>query len=459
LTGPIVVIGDALLDRDVDGACERVAPDAPVPVVDASTTTARPGGAALAATMLAGDGHDVVLVTALAGDAAACELLGLLRASGVDVVNLGASGGTAEKVRVRAGRLPVAGLDYGGQATEGIGPLPAGARRSIDAAASVLVADYGRGMTSSPDVRDALGAVARRVPRVWDPHPRGAPPVPGMWLATPNRAEARHFAAAVGGDSIRAHAERARWLAREWAVTAGVAVTLGSAGALLVHGDEPPLVAPCPPATGDACGAGDRFASTAAALLAGGALPSEAVIGAVAAASAFVAEGALSRFGAQDPAHHAALRARERAGGARTQRRTTVVATGGCFDILHAGHVATLEGARRLGGRLVVLLNSDASVRRLKGEGRPINTAADRAAVLRALACVDDVIVFDEDTPVAALERLRPDVFVKGGDYSSRSLPEAAAMAAWGGEVVVLPYVEGRSTTRLLSEVVQRGTS
>jgi rfaE bifunctional protein nucleotidyltransferase chain/domain len=456
LTGAIVVVGDVLLDRDLDGACDRVAPDAPVPVVDASSATARPGGAALAATMLTGDGHDVVLVTAVADDAAGLELVDLLRDRDVDVVNLGASGRTAEKVRVRAGGVPVTRLDYGGRSTEGIGPLPGAARRAIDGAASVLVADYGRGMTSAPDVRGALAGTARRVPRVWDPHPRGAPPVPGTWLATPNRAEARHFAPGVGGDSIHAHAERARRLAREWAVTAGVAVTMGDAGALFVHDDEPPLVAPCPPAIGDPCGAGDRFASSAAALLADGALPSEAVIGAVVAASAFVAEGALARFGTCEGTVFVPPQVPERESRAR---RTTVVATGGCFDILHAGHVETLQGARRLGDRLVVLLNSDASVRRLKGEGRPINTAADRAAVLRALGCVDEVIVFDEDTPVTALERVRPDVFVKGGDYSSRSLPEAAAMAAWGGEVVVLPYVEGRSTTGLLSEVVRRGAS
>jgi rfaE bifunctional protein nucleotidyltransferase chain/domain len=452
LTGPIVVVGDSLLDRDLDGACERVAPDAPVPVVDASSAAARPGGAALAATMLTGDGHDVVLVTAVAGDAVGLELVDLLRERDVDVVNLGASGRTAEKVRVRAGGLPVTRVDYGGRSTQGIGPLSRAARRAIEGAASVLVADYGRGITSSPDVRGALAGVARRVPRVWDPHPRGAPPVPGMWLATPNRAEARHFAPGVEGDSIRAHAERARRLAREWAVTAGVSVTLGEGGALLVHDEEPPLVAPCPPATGDPCGAGDRFASAAAALLAEGALPSEAVVGAVVAASAFVADGALSRFGTCRATGTVPWQVPR-------PQRGSVVATGGCFDILHAGLVATLEGARRLGDRLVVLLNSDASVRRLKGDGRPINTAADRAAVLRALGCVDEVIVFDEDTPVAALERLRPDVFVKGGDYSSRSLPEAAAMAAWGGEVVVLPYVEGRSTTGLLSEVVRRGAS
>jgi rfaE bifunctional protein nucleotidyltransferase chain/domain len=229
---------------------------------------------------------------------------------------------------------------------------------------------------------------------------------------------------------------------------------MGGAGALLVHEDEPPLVAPCERATGDPCGAGDRFASAAAVLLADGALPSEAVIGAVASASAFVAAGGVGGFHRVTPSAGPLDRvARVRAAGG------TVVATGGCFDLLHAGHVATLQGARAMGDCLVVLLNSDDSVRRLKGDGRPINTATDRAAVLRALGCVDDVVVFDEDTPVDALERLRPDVFVKGGDYSSRSLPEAAAMAAWGGEVVVLPYVEGRSTTGLLSEVARRGTA
>jgi rfaE bifunctional protein nucleotidyltransferase chain/domain len=129
------------------------------------------------------------------------------------------------------------------------------------------------------------------------------------------------------------------------------------------------------------------------------------------------------------------------------------VATSGCFDIVHAGHLASLRAARSLGSRLVVCVNSDASVRRLKGPGRPVLPEADRAALLRELACVDDVVVFDEDTPVRVLERLRPDVFVKGGDYSAGELPEAAAIAAWGGRAVVVPYVEGRSTTRIVEEV------
>jgi D-beta-D-heptose 7-phosphate kinase / D-beta-D-heptose 1-phosphate adenosyltransferase len=133
-----------------------------------------------------------------------------------------------------------------------------------------------------------------------------------------------------------------------------------------------------------------------------------------------------------------------------------VVATGGCFDLLHPGHVQTLEAARALGDCLVVCLNSDASVRRLKGHGRPVLGVEDRAAVLRALRCVDAVLVFDEDTPAAALGRLRPDVWAKGADYADRELPEAPVLASWGGEVVLLPFVDGKSSTRIIEEVSLR---
>jgi rfaE bifunctional protein nucleotidyltransferase chain/domain len=136
-----------------------------------------------------------------------------------------------------------------------------------------------------------------------------------------------------------------------------------------------------------------------------------------------------------------------------SRRGGTVVATGGCFDLLHAGHVATLRAARSLGDCLVVCLNSDASVRRLKGPTRPLVPAADRARVLEALACVDAVVVFDEDTPTEVLRRLRPDVWAKGGDYAGAEFPEARALAEWGGQAVVLPYLQGRSTTAL----VERG--
>jgi rfaE bifunctional protein nucleotidyltransferase chain/domain len=135
----------------------------------------------------------------------------------------------------------------------------------------------------------------------------------------------------------------------------------------------------------------------------------------------------------------------------------TVVATGGCFDLLHTGHVSTLQAARALGDCLIVCLNSDASVRRLKGPTRPLVAERDRAAVLGALACVDAVAIFDEDTPAAVLETLRPHVWVKGGDYEGVRLPEADVLAAWGGRAYVLPYLDGHSTTRLIKEAASHG--
>jgi D-beta-D-heptose 7-phosphate kinase/D-beta-D-heptose 1-phosphate adenosyltransferase len=130
-----------------------------------------------------------------------------------------------------------------------------------------------------------------------------------------------------------------------------------------------------------------------------------------------------------------------------------IILTNGCFDLLHAGHVRYLKAARELGDMLVVGLNSDASVRRLKGPGRPINSEYDRAEVLEALACVDVVVVFAEDTPVRLVAAARPDVYVKGGDYDVATLPEAPIVHSYGGEVRILPYLDGRSTTAIVDRL------
>jgi D-beta-D-heptose 7-phosphate kinase/D-beta-D-heptose 1-phosphate adenosyltransferase len=517
---PLVVVGDALLDRDLDGRAERLAPDAPVPVVDDPAERCRPGGAALAATLAATlDRRAVVLVTALADDEPGAVLRGLLELAGVEVVDLGLEGQTPEKIRVRAEGRSLLRLDRATRPGR-VGPLDRSGRRALAGAAAVLVADYGRGVAAEPGVRAALAALPSRRPLVWDPHPRGPAPVPGARLATPNRAEAAGFVPEVPGTGLAAVTARARLLADRWAA-AGVAVTLGPGGALLVEGAGAPLVVPAPATTGgDPCGAGDRFSTAAAGLLADGALPSEAVAGAVAAATAFVATGGAATVhlgpgaptslhptpgdpGAPRPGPDAAHppgpgvphpdppasgppvgeRSPAPAGAVPAVHRPpadpsphadsplgralrviaavratggTVVATGGCFDLLHAGHVATLRAARALGDCLVVCLNSDDSVRRLKGPERPLVPQADRVAVLEALGCVDVVVPFDERTPEAVLQRLRPDVFAKGGDYALADLPEAALLSTWGGQAVVLPYLEGRSTTQLMKEVVRR---
>jgi len=333
------------------------------------------------------------------------------------------------------------------------------------------------------------------VPVVWDPHPRGPAPVEGAALVTPNAGEARAVAEALpapgrgvaASSALAAAAEAAEALREHWGAGA-VCVTRGADGALLVRavGGAPLVVPAAPVPVGDPCGAGDRFASRAAEALASGAPVAEAVSTAVAAASAFVAAGGASAIGTSHmngdtarndfatSAHRSqspALKGSDPlvgrgAGdlsvvGARgltpvvervRAEGGTVVATGGCFDLLHPGHVHTLQAARALGDCLVVCLNSDASVRRLKGPRRPVQRQHDRAAVLAALGCVDAVVTFDEDTPVEVLRTVRPDIWVKGGDYAVADLPEAAVLAGWGGRAVVLPFVEGRSTTRLIEE-------
>jgi rfaE bifunctional protein nucleotidyltransferase chain/domain/rfaE bifunctional protein kinase chain/domain len=455
------VVGDTLLDRDVEGRSERLCPDTPAPVVEDPDERARPGGAALAAVLAARDGHQVTLVTALGADEAGAEVARLLAAAGVEVVDLGLRGPTPEKVRVRAAGHTVARVDRGGRDGAGTGPLPEPGRRALAAASAVVVSDYGRGLVARADVREALAGLGR-APVVWDPHPRGPQPVAGARVVTPNEHEARRFAPGVEGAGLAATVARARDLVARWSVRA-VCVTRGEEGALLVEGGGPPLAVPAArPVRGDACGAGDRFASAAAGRLAAGALLSEAVTGAVRAASAFVVAGGaaaldLARPPAEAAAGDPAVAEAEDVVARVRARGGVVVATGGCFDLLHAGHVTLLSGARSLGDCLVVCLNSDESVRRLKGPGRPVVGQDDRAKVLLALGCVDAVVTFDDDTPVPVLERLRPDIFAKGSDYAGTEIPEVAVVRQWGGQVVVLPYVEGRSTTRILDEAGRRG--
>jgi D-beta-D-heptose 7-phosphate kinase/D-beta-D-heptose 1-phosphate adenosyltransferase len=499
----IVVVGDTLLDRDVDGAVERLCPDAPAPVLDERSTSDRPGGAGLAAALAARYGGEVVLVTALADDAGGARLSELLSAAGVKVYALPLRGATPEKVRLRARGRVMLRLDRGG-APGAVGEPPDAALAALRDASAILVSDYGRGLARQPDLRAALGRAA--APVVWDPHPRGPAPVPGVRLATPNEAEVRRLAsvgpagsagtpgaagladgaapdgragsdgangrAGIDGGSRIAMATRgAHELRRRWRAGA-VAVTMGADGALLCHAGPTPLVIPAPVAAGgDPCGAGDCFAAAATVALAGGALMSRAVEQAVREATAYVSSSLVSEVSATSSASASVSSAapaaaansaasgrvgRDAAGEVVSRVRAAggrVVATGGCFDLLHAGHVATLEAARRLGDCLVVCLNSDASVRGLKGPDRPVVGQADRARLLAALGCVDAVVIFDESTPEAVLSWLRPDVWVKGGDYGSEAaeLPEADLVRRWGGQAVLVPYLDGRSTTTMIA--------
>ncbi|WP_430785740.1 PfkB family carbohydrate kinase [Actinoplanes sp. G11-F43] len=537
----LVIVGDTLLDRDVDGSVTRIAPDAPAPVLDEENVHERPGGAGLAALLAARHGQPVTLVTALAADAAGARLSELLTAAGITVYALPLPGRTPEKIRMRAGGQVLLRLDRGGP-PQPPGDAPAAVLEVLREATAILVSDYGRGVAGHPALRAAL--TEAKAPVVWDPHPNGPSPVPGVRLVTPNESEARRLAGDAGHGSGLSTAQRTGHTLRQRWKAGAVVVTRGSSGAVLCQGGPSPLVVPVPAASGgDTCGAGDAFAVAAAVALAGGALVSEAVEAAVHEASAYVAglydmyeisgrreerdrtaplgqarprpdggsaggrrgdgpaggrpdggsaggrpdggsaggrPGDASAGGRLDGGYGGVRPGGgftgERPGGGNAgggdgdgyagsgdagrlaaavrARGGTVVATGGCFDLLHTGHLATLRAARSLGDCLVVLLNSDDSVRRLKGADRPLTGQDDRARLLAALDCVDAVVIFGEPTPEPVLTWLRPDIWVKGGDYADGGpdLPESAVVERWGGQTVIVPYLDGRSTTRTIAE-------
>ncbi|TQM26498.1 bifunctional heptose 7-phosphate kinase/heptose 1-phosphate adenyltransferase [Nocardia bhagyanarayanae] len=302
---PLVVVGDALLDIEVVGRADRHSPDAPVPVVDVTARSFRPGGAGLAALLSARDVDDVVLVAGFADDSAGERLRALLP-KGIRLVRLPFAGSTVCKERVRAVGpcagpsvdgvpAPITRLDSGdGRVTDE--PLDEDVRTAIGSARAVLIADYGRGAAAHPEIRALIEARARRAPVVWDPHPRGPEPVRGAALVTPNRDEAERFV--PGGTEF---GSRARTLTDRWAAKA-VAVTLGAEGAVLYCRGLPGVVpVPLPverraSANADTCGAGDRFASAAAVAMADGAGTEKSVRHAVASAAEFVRAGAASAF-------------------------------------------------------------------------------------------------------------------------------------------------------------------
>jgi len=463
----VVVIGDCILDRWTVGEAERVSREAPAPVVRVTGTVAVPGGAANTAVNARALGARVRLVGLVGDDEAGCTLRERLDAAGVDTAHLVVVPGTrtTTKSRVVGGDRVVVRVDELAAAptAEHGALLAAAVRRAIRCADAAVVCDYGLGVQASDVVPvldvDRPGAV------VVDAHDltRWAALRPD--LVTPNAGEA---AALLGHDLGTGPDRVAAVVAAREAVLrltgAGAAVvTLDRDGTVLLEAgaDEGFRTRAVPASEQQASGAGDTFCAAATVALAVRAPLRDAVAVAQAAADVVVREAGTSVCTAAalldsvtapaatvvDHDELAAAVDRARADGRR------VVFTNGCFDVVHRGHTTYLRQARDLGDLLVVALNDDDSVRRLKGPERPINPAEDRAGVLAALACVDLVTVFATDTPIPLIERLRPEVYVKGGDYSPEMLRETEVVRAYGGEVVMVDYVPEHSTTAVVRRI------
>lgn len=468
----VLVVGDALLDGWVSGPAHRTGRDGAVPVIELADTRTAPGGAAGTAAALAALGVDVELVATLGDDHDGRLLRRELAVAGVRTERcvLDPARPTAAKRRVLAGdppEHPVARFD--------VTPPPMGAavaRALADqvslalggTAPAVLVADYGLG-TLADTVRRRLERARSRMPLlVVDAHDLAPWAALRPDAVTPNLAEA----AALLGEPPPHH-DRPRWATqrhRELVDAAGggdVIVTLDVDGVvrLPADGTAPQRTGAASPAPATHCnGAGDVFTAAWTAARCVRASPEVALTVAQAAADVAVTRpgaarcgtGALTaRLACAEPgrvlSHHDLLTvlAEYRASGQR------VVFTNGCFDVLHRGHVAYLRQARALGDVLVVALNSDASVARLKGPTRPVNPLPDRAGVIGALSAVDLVTAFEADSPVELLELVRPDVYAKGGDYTPEMLPETPVVEALGGRVRILDYLADHSTSAIVA--------
>jgi D-beta-D-heptose 7-phosphate kinase / D-beta-D-heptose 1-phosphate adenosyltransferase len=462
----IAVLGDVMLDAYVWGDVQRVSPDAPVPVVDLRRRSAAAGGAANVALNLAAAGAEVRLVGVVGDDVSGSALRALLREAGLDDAGLVTEKArrTTTKTRVVARGQQLIRLDE-----EDRGAMPAAApeiadrlRAALDGADAVLVSDYAKGVVDAARMRSVAEIASGRIPVVVDPKARDLSVYRGCTAITPNRAEAE----AASGHTI-ARDEDVSAAARAIAAACGASVVLitrGDRGLSLWERERVAHVPALAREVYDVTGAGDTVIAYFTLGLAAGMDAADAALLANAAGSV-----AVSKVGTTVVAPDEIVRALSAGTGAagkildrgqaqafverERSRGRRIVFTNGCFDLLHAGHVHLLDRARAEGDVLVVAVNSDASIRRLKGPERPLVSEADRTRVLAALDAVGAVVVFEEDTPLALIEALRPDVLVKGGDYAVSQIVGADWVTAHGGRVATIPLVAGRSTTALVEAI------
>jgi D-beta-D-heptose 7-phosphate kinase/D-beta-D-heptose 1-phosphate adenosyltransferase len=462
----VLVVGDVMLDRYWFGDARRVSPEAPVPVVHVTDTDNRPGGAANVAMNLVHLGVNTRLIGATGGDEAGRILAGRLRASKVDSdLYVAQDAATVSKLRVVSRNQQLIRLDFEN-------PAPLASADAIEEktlaalpwARLVVLSDYAKGGLAGVD--RLIGACRdRALPVCVDPKGADFGRYAGATVLTPNENE---FARVVAGFESETELEtKAARLRRELQVGALV-ITRGERGISIIEsGGRAQHLPARVREVFDVTGAGDTVIATlAAGLAAGMTVETAAELANIAAGLvvrklgvAGVTRGelrlALHRSGSGELA---GLERSELAAFVREsqQRGERVVMTNGCFDILHAGHIAFLQEARALGDRLLVAVNDDDSVRRLKGEGRPVMPLRDRIALLSGLAAVDWVVQFPEDTPEALIGEISPDVLVKGGDYRVEDIVGADHVRRTGGEVRVLSFLEGHSTSRIIESIRER---
>jgi D-beta-D-heptose 7-phosphate kinase/D-beta-D-heptose 1-phosphate adenosyltransferase len=467
----IAVVGDFMLDRFIWGKATRVSPEAPVPVVLAQQEECRPGGAGNVVANLLSLGAKVACFGVIGDDDSGRQLQTILQELGADVSGLICCPHrpTVEKTRVMAQNQQMVRVDR-----ESSAQLDQQTQSEILAALenanwdAVVVSDYAKGVMDPISAAVVLDlAKQRELPSIVDPkHLRGAD-CRGASVVTPNRQEAELWAgkSLVDLPALQAWAPTA---IRETGLSA-LLVTLGADGMLLCEKDQVVHLPTAARQVFDVTGAGDTVvAMLAYALAEKTPLETATYLANVAAGLAVAKVGTATvskaevaaQLASANPGQKTIFTAQPEALGLALaefkKKANRLVFTNGCFDILHAGHVRYLSQSRQLGDALIVGLNTDASVRRLKGDERPINSEEDRAFVLAALECVDLVVLFADDTPASLIEQVKPQVLVKGGDWREEDVVGAEFVRAQGGKVCILDLLPGRSTTSVVERIRQR---
>ena len=466
----VLVVGDLMLDRYILGEVDRISPEAPVPVLRHAQRYERPGGAANVAMNLAGLGCKAFLAGFWGADGEREELAKLLEAANVDTSGVVTSSlPTISKTRIVARTQQMLRLDIESQEQVPGAELVRLEVRAVELVKkvhAVVLSDYAKGALTEEICRSVIRAArGAKIPILVDPKSKDLAKYAGATTICPNLQE---IAAATGVPAHQTEAlmAAARKLMAEHDFTF-LTVTMSEKGIRILGPGGEDFYSPARAReVFDVSGAGDTVIAILAASLAGG-LPIHTAVELANLAAGIV----VGKVGTVPIAQHELVLALTPSSGIQSaekvlsfervqmrvaewrQARETVVFTNGCFDLLHVGHIALLEECRRFGSKLVLGLNTDASVSRLKGPTRPIVSERDRARVMSALAAVDAVVLFDEDTPLELIRALKPDVLVKGGDYTIETIVGHEDVLAHGGRVEVVPIVEGFSTTRLVKKV------
>lgn len=464
----VLIVGDVMLDRYWSGGTGRISPEAPVPVVNISDTEDRPGGAANVAINLAALGANVSLFGLVGDDENARILTKKLESYEVNCHFTPCDGfATITKLRVMSRNQQLLRMDFERSFAEvDKEALNQGFATQLADCDLVVLSDYAKGCLSEVQTLISLAKQANK-PVVVDPKGSDFAKYAGATLITPNMSE---FSAIVGETASEAELiEKAQQLKTALNLDA-LLLTRSEQGMTLFEGELPEFHLPAKAKeVYDVTGAGDTVISTLAASMAVGQSLKQSCVLANIAASIVVGKLGTSTVTTTELAiatgKNTALD-----GGVMNEdqliiavkeaqaRGEKVVMTNGCFDILHAGHVSYLQAAVKLGDRLIVAVNTDASVSKLKGPGRPVNNLGRRMAVLAGLGAVDWVVPFSEDTPERLISAVLPDVLVKGGDYKVEDIAGGKAVLANGGEVKVMHFEDGVSTTGIIASIVEQYT-